>query len=89
MQAKNLEAMAMCVPVVTTSIGALGLNAKAGQELLIADTPEAFAKHVIHLIENRDFRQSVGSAGRKLVEAKYDWPVLVQGLEDIYSRICQ
>ena len=89
MQAKNLEAMAMGIPVVTTSIGALGLNAKAGQELLIADTPEAFAKHVIHLTENRAFRQSVGSAGRKLVEAKYDWQVLVQGLEEIYSRICQ
>jgi sugar transferase (PEP-CTERM/EpsH1 system associated) len=88
MQAKNLEAMGMGVPVVTTSIGALGLDANVGQDLLIADTPDTFAKHVINLIEDPSHRQTVGNAGRKLVETKYDWQVLIQGLENIYSQIC-
>ena len=88
MQAKNLEAMGMGVPVVTTSIGALGLEANVGQDLLVADTPDAFAKHVIGLIEDPAHRQTVGNAGRKLVETKYDWQVLIQELENIYSQIC-
>ncbi|MBI1928356.1 TIGR03087 family PEP-CTERM/XrtA system glycosyltransferase [Candidatus Poribacteria bacterium] len=87
-QVKNLEAMAMGVPVVTTSIGALGLEAIAGQDLLVADTPQAFANHVIRLIESRALRGTIGKAGRQLVEAKYHWPILAQRLEAIYSRIC-
>jgi glycosyltransferase involved in cell wall biosynthesis len=87
-QVKNLEAMGMSVPVVTTSIGALGLEAKAGRDVLVADTPEAFAKHVINLIQSPDRRQKIGNAGRQLVEAKYDWPILTHRLEVVYSQIC-
>ena len=87
-QVKNLEAMGMGVPVVTTSIGAQGLEAKAGQDILIADAPEKFARHVIDLIQSSDLRQKIGDAGRQLVEAKYNWPILAQRLEAVYSRIC-
>jgi len=87
-QVKNLEAMATGVPVVTTPIGALGLEAKPGQDLFVADTPKEFANRVIHLIESRDLRQSIGNAGRQVVEAKYNWPILVQRLESVYSQIC-
>ncbi len=87
-QVKNLEAMGMGVPVVTTSIGAQGLEAKAGQDILIADAPEEFARHVIDLIQSSDLRQKIGDAGRQLVEAKYNWPILAQRLEAVYSRIC-
>ena len=86
-QVKNLEAMATGVPVVTTPIGALGLEAKPGQDLFVADTPKEFANRVIHLIESRDLRQSIGNAGRQVVEAKYNWPILVQRLESVYSQI--
>ena len=87
-QVKNLEAMGMGVPVVTTSIGAQGLEAKAGQDILIADAPEEFARHVIDLSQSSDLRQKIGDAGRQLVEAKYNWPILAQRLEAVYSRIC-
>jgi glycosyltransferase involved in cell wall biosynthesis len=88
LQVKNLEAMAMGVPVVTSSLGALGLDASVGENLLVGDTPEAFAKHIIDLIESLDYRQAVGTAGRHLVEEKYSWDVLVQRLEGVYSQIC-
>ncbi|MCZ6679352.1 MAG: TIGR03087 family PEP-CTERM/XrtA system glycosyltransferase [Candidatus Poribacteria bacterium] len=87
-QVKNLEAMAMGVPVVTTSIGALGLEAKSGRDLLIADTPKEFANHVINLIGSRERRQEIGEAGRQFVEGRYNWPLLAQRLEAIYSQIC-
>jgi sugar transferase (PEP-CTERM/EpsH1 system associated) len=86
-QTKNLEAMAMGIPVVTTSIGAMGLEAETDTELLIADTPETFAERVIHLIENPDIRQNLANAGRKRVEASYDWQVLVNRLEQVYDQI--
>ena len=86
-QTKNLEAMAMGTPVVTTSIGAMGLEAEVDKELLIADTPEIFAERVIHLIENPDIRENLANAGRKRVEESYDWPVLVERLEQVYVQI--
>lgn len=86
-QTKNLEAMAMGTPVVTTSIGAMGLEAKIGKELLTADNPQDFADNVVHLIENPEIQQQFGSAGRKRIEESYDWNVLVEKLEQIYAEI--
>ena len=86
-QTKNLEAMAMGIPVVTSSIGAMGLEAEIGTELLVADTPEAFAENVIRLIDNPDIRQTFADAGRKRVELSYDWPVLVERLEQVYAQL--
>ena len=86
-QTKNLEAMAMGTPVVTTSIGAMGLEAEVGKELLTADTPQDFAGCVIDLIENPEKQQNFGHAGRKRVEASYDWGVLVEKLEQVYAEI--
>ena len=87
-QVKNLEAMAMGVPVVTSSLGAMGLEARVGENLLIGDTPKSFAKHIIDLIESPDYRRAVGTAGRRLVENKYSWDVLARRLEGVYSQIC-
>lgn len=86
-QTKNLEAMAMQIPVVTTSIGAMGLEAEQEKEVIIADTPEGFAQRVIDLIENPKRRKSVAMAGRKRVEISYDWSVLVERLERVYTQI--
>lgn len=86
-QTKNLEAMAMTIPVVTTTIGAMGIKAEADSELLIADTPKTFAERVIRLIENPDMREKFANAGRKRVETSYDWQVLGEKLEQVYAQI--
>ncbi len=84
-QTKNLEAMAMGVPVVTSSVGAMGLSAALGTELLVADTPETFAAQVSQLVENRDLRETLAQAGRKRVETTYSWQVIGAHLEKVYS----
>lgn len=84
-QTKNLEAMAMGVPVVTTSVGAMGLKADIGTELLVADTPETFAEQVNHLVDNRDLRETISQAGRKRVETTYSWHVIGEQLEKVYA----
>lgn len=86
-QTKNLEAMAMGTPVVTTSIGAMGLEAEIGKELLTADTPQDFANNVNHLLENPEIQQQIGFAGRKRIEDSYDWSILVEKLEQVYTDI--
>jgi glycosyltransferase involved in cell wall biosynthesis len=54
---KILEAFSYQRPVVSTSIGAEGLAVRDEQEILIADTPEAFAGACVRLITNRELRE--------------------------------
>ena len=85
-QTKNLEAMAMGVPVVTTSVGAMGLEADIGTELLVADTSADFAKQVVHLLKNEDSRESLAQTARARVETNYSWEAIGERLEDVYAQ---
>ena len=85
-QTKNLEAMAMGVPVVTTSVGAMGLEADIGKELLVADTPAAFAEQVIHLLNNEDLREKLARTARTRVETNYSWEAIGDRLKHVYSE---
>ena len=89
LQVKHLEAMAMSVPIVTTTIGSKGIEAIENQDLLVADTPHDFANHVNTLLDNHELRVAIGNAGRKLVEEKYDWQVLGKHLNKVYSQIIE
>lgn len=71
---KILEAWAAGRPIVSTTLGAEGLPARDGENLLIADTPEDFAAAVSRLLESPDLRRRLGHAGRRLYEAEYTWP---------------
>jgi O-antigen biosynthesis protein len=66
MKGKVNEAMSLGLPVVTTSVGAQGLNAISGQHLLIADEPMDFAEAVISLLESPSYRAEMGLAGQQL-----------------------
>ncbi len=66
MKGKVNEAMASGVPVVTTSVGAQGLQATSGEHLFIADEPEMFAHAVIELLQNPKRGERIGLAGQQL-----------------------
>jgi O-antigen biosynthesis protein len=66
MKGKVTEAMSIGLPVVTTSVGAQGLNAISGKHLLIADEPLKFAEAVISLLESPSSRTEMGLAGQQL-----------------------
>ena len=87
LQVKHLEAMAMGVPIVTTTIGSMGIEAIENQDLLVADTPNNFANHVNMLLDDQELCRSIGNSGRKLIEEKYNWQILGKKLNDIYSKI--
>ncbi len=84
---KILEGMAQGIPVLSTKIGAEGIDADHEKNIFIADTPEEIADGVIKLLENPDLRKSLARAGRELVEKEYDWNVVGQRLLAVYSSI--
>ncbi len=71
---KILEAWAAGRAVVSTSLGAEGLDARDGEHLLLADTPRAFADAVCRLLESPETRVNLGCAGRRLYEERFTWP---------------
>lgn len=84
-QFKILEAMAMGVPVIATSICCPGLGVKPGKELLVADTREEFVDAVELLLQDDHVRNGLIRAGREYVEAHHDWEHCVRQLLDTYS----
>jgi sugar transferase (PEP-CTERM/EpsH1 system associated) len=71
---KIFEAMAMGKAVVSTSVGAEGLPVRAGENILLADTPIDFANAVISLLRDPNQRKQLGASARALVQEKYSWP---------------
>lgn len=70
---KILEAWAAGTPVVSTSVGAEGLEAVPGEHLLIADTPGEFVEAIVALVDSPGLRAQIGAAGRALYEREYNW----------------
>lgn len=70
---KILEALSMERAVVSTSIGAEGLDLLNGSQIVLADSTEQFASAVLRLLGDVDARARLGEAGRKVVQQKYDW----------------
>jgi glycosyltransferase involved in cell wall biosynthesis len=84
---KVLEAMAMGKAVVSTTVGAEGLSATPGRELLIADAPGDFAQAVVALLRDPARRAALGQAAHEFVAARFDWAAIVPRLEAAYSTL--
>ncbi len=86
---KILEALALGVPVVSTSKGAEGLALIDGEHLLIADTPMEFARAVSRLLADPPQARRLGEAGRRAVGERYDWRVILPRLNDLLEAVGQ
>jgi sugar transferase (PEP-CTERM/EpsH1 system associated) len=73
---KVLEAMAAGTPVISTTLGAEGLEVTPGKDILIADSPQAMADAVVSLQAGSQQWREIAANGRRLVKAKYDWSVV-------------
>ena len=69
---KIFEAMAMGKAMVSTSIGAEGLEVQSGRDLILADSPSAFADAILLLVRDQSLRRSYEQAAAKLA-AQFDW----------------
>jgi glycosyltransferase involved in cell wall biosynthesis len=89
MRVRILEAFARAAPVVTTTVGLEGIDAQHGQDVLVADHPEDFARSVIDLLQNPELQLRLSANGRRLVEKKYDWQVVLGELDRVYQNLAK
>jgi glycosyltransferase involved in cell wall biosynthesis len=80
---KILEAAAVGTPVVSTSKGAEGLALAPGRDLLIGDTPEAFAQATVRLLEDPGLGRRLAASARRIVEQSYVWDRVGAQLNDL------
>ncbi|HYL76498.1 MAG TPA: glycosyltransferase [Bryobacteraceae bacterium] len=82
---KIYEAMAARTPVVSTSIGAEGLQIHPGEHIAVADTPESFAASCLKLLENEGERVRMADAAWRLVHDRFTWEVVVDSFERLLT----
>lgn len=84
---KIIEAMSVGKTVVTTHVGARGIACTDGVDILLADTPEAFAEQIARCVEDPLFCRRVGAAAAELVAREYEIGALSERLEAFYERL--
>ena len=83
---KILEAMSMQKPVVSTTVGAEGIQYTDGKDIVLADRPQDFADQVIALLDDPSRAGRMGLSARKLVCDRYDWNIIGEKLCEIYRE---
>ncbi len=81
---KILDALAMGMPVVSTTFAASGLFLSHGKHLLLADTSEDFINAVVQLLTTEAIRRTLSMAGRQIVTSTYSWEVIGANLSEAY-----
>lgn len=83
---KILESLARAVPVVSTSIGAFGIEASNEHGLVRADQPAAFADRCVDLLRDPETWQSRAMVGRELAQSIYDWRMIRKRVVRLANR---
>jgi polysaccharide biosynthesis protein PslH len=86
---KILEAFALGRPVVSTTVGCEGLEVSHGEELLIADRPQAFADACLSLMRDGKLRARLTGRGRELTERCYTWDSIQRRLATLASELLE
>lgn len=87
MRIKILEAMAMELPVVATSVAAEGIGASERDGLFRADTPEEFAAHIASLASQPVYAREAGERARAFIEQHFSWRESVRTMLAAYERL--
>lgn len=84
---KILDYFAVGLPVVTTRKGIEGIAAINRTHALIVDDAEEFIEALLHLIDHQEERKRLGANALELVERQYDWDVIGQRLNRLYTYL--
>ena len=85
MRVKILDAWAARLPVVSTTIGAEGLETRQGENILLADTAAGFSEAIVRVLQDRSLSQRLSEQGRATVETYYDWKKIYRSWEQVYQ----
>ncbi len=82
---KILDAFAFRKPVVSTTIGAEGIAARPGENILLADDPEQFASACVSVLNDQALSRRLATAGFALVEKEYQWKFIEHKVGEIVA----
>ncbi len=82
---KILEGMAMQKAIVSTTLGAEGIDYTDNKNIILRDSPEDFANAVVEIMNNPEMREGLERQGRILIEEKYDWKAVSSKLCDVFE----
>lgn len=83
---KIIEAMSVGKTVITTTVGAQGIDYIDGENLLIANTPQEFAQQIKRCLDDDDFCHRVGAAAERLIAEQYNEGKLADKLLKFYNE---
>lgn len=83
---KIYESMAARVPVVSTTIGAEGLEVADGENIRLADDAKAFAAGCVELLTEESRRLALAESGWRLVKERFSWEHVAREFEAILGR---
>ena len=83
---KILDAFSKKCPVISTSVGAYGLDITHGRDILIADTAEDFASCCIDLLDQEDFGRKIADEAWQLFEANYTWDAIGKTIQSVVQN---
>ncbi|MDR0361579.1 MAG: glycosyltransferase family 4 protein [Planctomycetota bacterium] len=83
---KILEAMAAGLPVVSSAVGVEGLPATTERNFLLAETGDDIETALDRLMNEEGLARRLSKNGRRLVEERFDWPILARRLADDLRR---
>jgi glycosyltransferase involved in cell wall biosynthesis len=86
---KIIEAMAMGKAIVSTTLGAEGIEAIPGRDLLAEDQPSAFADAVHRLLAEPGLAARIGQSAKQLAVERYSWSGAALKLEGFYRQILE
>lgn len=84
---KIYEAMAMGKAIVSTTVGAEGLPVTSGQELLLADSPEAFAESIVNVLRDAELNRRLGESASRTVRERFGWEQVAREFTAICERV--
>ena len=82
---KHLGAMAAKLPLVTTSVGAEGLGATDGKDVIVCDSSKEIAEATLKVLGDEKLAKRIAENARLLVEEKFSWSKMGEYLEKIYD----
>jgi len=86
---KIIEGMALGKAVISTTIGAEGINYTNEKHILIANNPEEFLEVIEKCVQDKAFCEQLGKNARNLIEQDYNLKSTTQKLESFYNRILE
>jgi len=87
MRVKILDAWLWGLPIVSTPIGAEGIDVRDGKNILLAGDAPAFASAVCQLLTDDNLNRRVRVSGRNWVERNYSWQAVYQKVDQVYAKL--